>query len=391
MKQETPVAHDDEFNLIDIFIVLARHKKKFLVSTLAAAVIGAGVSYIVPEVFAANTRLLPPQQAQSTASAMLAQLGGAASLAAGVAGIKNPNDVYIGMLKSRTIADRLIDRFKLSSAYGVTSQDATRQILAERTTIASSKEGLISIEVEDLDRTRVAALTNAYVEELKDLTKKVAVTEAARRRLFFEQQLALTKDRLNKAESTLKQALGKNGVMSVDAESAAIVETGARLRAQISAKEIQLDSMKAFVTESNPEYRRAAEELSSLRSELFKLQNGSGGEQSDETAPRGGVDSVKLLREVKYKQTLYELLAKQYEVARLDEAKDADIVQVLDPAVTPERRARPKRALMVLMSSLFAFFACAVFVFAIELKHKIRTSSRFAGKWLELVSNLRLR
>lgn len=391
MTGSKPVANSEqELGLLDLLIALARHKKKLVGWTLAAAILAAGGSFLLPEVYSANTRLLPPQQAQGGAAALLSQLGGAASLAAGVSGLKSPSDLYIGMLSSRTVADRLVAAFDLKKAYGTKSQDEARDALARNTIITVSKEGLISIEVEDTDRNRVAPLANAYAAELKWLTTTLALSEASQRRLFFEQQLEQAKNRLAKAEISLKQGLGSRGVISVDAESAAIVETGARLRAQISAKEVQLESMKAFVTTGNPDYRRAVEELSSLRNELAKLQNGRPSESRESTAT-GGIENIALLRDVKYYQMLYEVLAKQYEIARLEEAKDHAVVQVLDPAVTPERRARPKRALVVVLASLFAIFACISFIFVAEIKRRAKNSSQLAGKWAELRSHLRIR
>jgi tyrosine-protein kinase Etk/Wzc len=355
MNEATPLKNNPsdhaghDLGLIDLLIMLARHKKKLMGSALLAGLLAAGGSFLLPDVYSANTKLLPPQQAQSGAAALLSQVGGAGSLAAGMTGLKSPSEMYIGMLTSRTVADRLIAAFDLKKVYGTQSQDETRDALSRATAIAVGKDGLISIEVEDQDRALVARLANAYADELKRLTSVLALSEASQRRLFFEQQLELAKNRLAQSEISLKQALGTRGVISVDAESAAIVETGARLRAQISAKEVQLASMKAFVTADNPEYRRVVEELSSLRNELAKLQNGRPSESTGQPVS-GGLENIAMLRDVKYYQMLYEVLAKQYEMARLDEAKDHAVVQVLDPAVTPERRARPKRALIVLIA-----------------------------------------
>lgn len=391
IKQNTSAGEGSELSFIDLLIVLARYKRMLVMSVVLAASLAAGVSYLLPAIYVANVKLLPPQQQQSGAAALLSQLGGAAGLAAGVAGIKNPNDVYIGMLTSRTIADRLVAKFDLKKVYETSSPEEARMFLARNTMITVGKDGLISLEVEDRDRERVALLANAYVDELQHLTKNLALTEASQRRLFFEQQFELAKNRLARAEVALKQALGKGGVISVDAESAAIVQTGARLRAQISAKEIELESMKAFVTPNNPEYRRTEEALNSLRNELLKLENGRESEVRDNAGAAGGFENIKLLRDVKYYQTLYEVLAKQYEFARLDEAKDHAVVQVLDPAVVPERRARPKRALIVVMASLAAIFACFAVIFVAEVKRRTKESPRMAMKWVELRSHLRLR
>jgi len=263
-----------EMSLFPVMLALAKHKRLILGGTIGAMLIAAAISMVLPPVFKASTKLLPPQQAQSGAAALLSQLGGMAGAVAGSAGLKNPSEMYVSMLKSRTIADRLIQRFDLKKAYDLESQEGTRKKLAENTVVTASKDGLINIEVEDENKAQVAKITNAYVDELFKLNRVMALTEAAQRRLFFERQLELSKNNLANAEMALKRALNTRGVVSVDIESRAVVETMARLRAQISAKEIELNSMDAFVTTSNPTYRRAQEQLNSLRAELRQMENG---------------------------------------------------------------------------------------------------------------------
>jgi tyrosine-protein kinase Etk/Wzc len=380
----------DEKNLLDLLIVLAKYKTWIIGLPLVASIAAGAVSYALPNVYKATTKLVPPQQPQSSAAALLSQIGGGASLA----GLKNSNDLYIGMLKSRTVADRLIGSFQLEKVYETTSVEGTRKALEGNTTIAAGKEGLITIEVEDRDRKRAANLANAYVSELLRLSKVLAVTEASQRRLFFEQQLETAKNNLANAEVKLKGQLDTSGVVNVDAASLAVIETTGRVRAQISAKEIQLNSMRAFLTPSNPDYRRAEEELSSLRNELSRLENGrKSGEDSSGSADtrHTGFKNIQLLRDVKYFQMLYELLAKQYEIARLDEAKDPSIVQVLDPAVEPEHKYKPRRAFIVLVTGALTFAMCILWAFLLDAKQRSEASPTIASQWRELRSHLRLR
>jgi uncharacterized protein involved in exopolysaccharide biosynthesis len=384
---------DNEISIVEIMIVLAKRKKLVLGLPMLAALLSVVVSLVLPETFRASTKLLPPQQPQSGAAALLSQLGGVAGAAAGAAGLKNPNDVYIGMLKSRTVADKLIAEYDLKKVYDTSSQETARDRLEANTMIASGKDGLITIEVEAKDRKLVAKLANSYVDHLFQLTKELAVTEASQRRIFYERQLEAAKNNLAKAEMSLKSALDTRGVISVDSESRAILETVGRLRAQVSAKEIQLNSMRAFVTDANPNYQRVEEELASLRNELSKLENGrSGQEDSDsQSAKTGGFENIKLLRDVKYYQMLYELLAKQYEVARLDEAKTPSVIQVLDPAVDPERKFKPHRAAIVMLSTLGAFVLAVLWAFFAEAKSKALASDQGAAQWRELKLHLRIK
>jgi uncharacterized protein involved in exopolysaccharide biosynthesis len=382
-----------EIRLLDLLIVLAQYKKLIIGLPLVAAVVAAGVSMILPEVYKATTKLLPPQQAQSGASALLAQLGGAAGLAAGVAGMKNPSDVYVGMLKSRTVADRLIARYELKKKYDTDSQEIARKNLDGSTEIMAGKDGMITIGVEDKDRKLVASLANGYVEELQRLSRVMAVTEASQRRLFFERELETAKNNLAKVEMSLKGALDTGGVVSVDAESRAVLETAARLKAQISAKEIELGAMRPFVTAQHPEYRRAEEELASLRAELARLEGGRNAAATGQgtEGKQAGLANIQLMRDLKYNETLYELLAKQYEVARLDEAKEPSLIQVLDPAVEPEHRARPRRAVIVLVATVLAGLAAVALAFFLEAKRRAFTDPAERARWTELKNHLRFK
>jgi uncharacterized protein involved in exopolysaccharide biosynthesis len=352
---------------------------------LAVGIVVALISLALPNIYKATTKLLPPQQ-QSGTAALLSQLGGFSGMAAGVAGIKNPNDLYVGMLNSRTVADRIIARFDLKKAYDTDSQERARTQLSGNTVISTGRDGLITIAVEDKDQKRVAQLANAYVEELTKLTRTLAITEAGQRRIFYEHQLELAKNNLANAEMKLKGALDTHGFVSVDVESRGVIETVAKLRAQIAAKEIQINSMQAFVTANNPSYRQAQEELSSLRAQIDKLENGRADvvDQVDKDGKAAGLENIRTLRDVKYYQMLYELLAKQYEMAHLDEAKDASVIQVLDPAIEPERKDKPRRALIVLISMALAFVGSIAFAFTSEAKRQAMLNPERAAKLEQL-------
>jgi uncharacterized protein involved in exopolysaccharide biosynthesis len=383
-------AASDEFSLIDLLIVLAKRKKLIIFFPLLVAIASAAVSLAMPNVYKARTALLPPQQPQSGAAALLSQLGGAAGAVAGAAGLKNPGDVYVAMLKSRTIADNIIKRYDLLKAYDTDSLERARKTLAGNTVITSGKDGLITIDVESEDKKQVANLANSYVTELLKLTRVLAVTEAGQRRVFFERQLEQAKDNLAEAETKLKGTLETNGVTNVDTESRAVMENVGRLRAQASAKEIELGSVKAFLTPDNPRYKQIQEELASLRAELSRLENGRPGTDAPPTS-KAGLESIKLLRDVKYQQMLYELLAKQYEAARLDEAKDNAIVQVLDSAVEPERKSKPLRAFIVLTSTLLALFGAIVWALIADTRERILAKAERRAQFEQLKKYLRFR
>jgi uncharacterized protein involved in exopolysaccharide biosynthesis len=388
-------AAEEDINIFDFLIVLAKHKKKLVLLPIAGALVSAAIAFSLPNVYQATTKLMPPQQSQSSGAALLSQLGGVAGLAAGAGGLKNPNDLYIAMLKSRTLGDRLVERFNLKALYETESQEKARNRLLANTTIAAGKDGLITLEFQDKDQKLVAKLANAYIDELFRLTKVLAVTEAGQRRLFYEQQLEQSKNNLAKAEMSLKGAINTRGVVSVDVESRAILETVGRLKAQVSAKEIQLDAMRPFMTPNHPDIRRLSEELNSLRAELSRLQNGRPQGAAEEAAAaangQGGLQNVQLLRDMKYYQTLYEILAKQYELARLDEAKDPAVLQVLDPAIEPERKFKPKRLIIILIATLLSLLAAILWAFGAELRRKTLLSSTYSARLQQLRGHLRSR
>lgn len=391
----TPVQEGvGEFGPLNLLIVLLKHKWLLIVLPLAAGVLVGLATLLIPNSYQATTRLLPPQQSQSGTSALLAQLGSAAGLAAGAAGIKNPGDVYIGILRSRTVADNIIAKHGLKKSFNTESGDTVRGMLEKNTVIASGKDGLIVIAFESEDQKLVAKIANAYVDELQALTKTLAITEASQRRLFFERQLESSKNKLAAAEGALKQALDTRGVINVDSESRAMAEIVGRLRAQISAKEIQISAMQAFVTTNNQEFKRSQEELNSLRTELSRLENGrpaSLESASGASDTKVGLENIKVLREVKYHQMLYEFLAKQYEAARLDEAKDVAIIQVLDVAIEPEHKSKPRRSVFAIFAALLAFFAAVVIAVVIEAKRKAMRNAAFAAQWGALRDQLPLR
>jgi uncharacterized protein involved in exopolysaccharide biosynthesis len=385
-------AVDSEVSIIDLIIVIAKYKRVVLGITAAAAVVSGLVCLALPDVYKATTKILPPQQAQSGAAALLSQLGGVAASAASAAGLKSPNDVYLGMLKSRTISDKLIRQYDLQKVYKASTLEKTRKILEENTVIATTKEGLINIDVEDRSQVLVAKLANSYVNELIELTKKLAVTEAGQRRMFYERQLEGAKDNLANAEMKLRGSLDAHGVVSVDADSRAILESAAKIRAQISAKEIQLNAMRAFVTSDNQAFKQAQEELRSLKDEAYRLGNGQGENEPSSRVDNkaDGLQNIKLLRDVKYYQMLYELLAKQYEIARLDESKDSSLIQVLDVAQEPEQKAKPKRVLIVLMTSIFGLLFGIGTAFFLNAKRKWAATPEGVAKLEKLRQSMRI-
>jgi uncharacterized protein involved in exopolysaccharide biosynthesis len=349
-------------SLTDVLSALAKHKRLLVALPAAAAAASTAICLLFPDVYTGTTKILPPQQTQST-SALLAQLGSLAGVAGGsaISGLKNPNDLYVGMLKSRTVADSLIARFELDRLYDQRYQSETRKRLEKETAIVAGKDGIITIQVDDKDPKRAAALANGYVDELFKLTKVLAVTEASQRRLFFERQMEEAKNNLARAEVSARLAMEKGGLVQVEGQGRAMLDMTARLRAQITVKDVQIGAMRAFATAQNPELQRHQQELEVIKRELSRIE-GTGGLHASAPVQVSvkGIDNLRLLREMKYYEATYELLAKQLELAKIDEARDSAIIQVMDKAIEPDRRSKPLRLRIVLLATLLAaLFACA--------------------------------
>jgi tyrosine-protein kinase Etk/Wzc len=389
----TEHSQDDEISLLDILIVLAKHKKLILGVPFLAAVIVAGVTLLMPNWYTATAKLLPPQQSQSNAVAILGQLGAISGGAGQALGLKNPSDIFVAMLKSRTVADAIIEQFKLKELYDKKFLQDTRMALSKNVDITAGRDGVITLEVDDKSPQRAADMANAYVEELEKLTRRLAVGEAGQRRLFFEQQLKQAKDDLTKAESELTKFQVDKKVLNPQGQASLTISAAAGLQAQIAAKEVQIVALRSFATQENPDLLRAQEELGGLRAQLAKVGHGGSGDIGDVLlsmgkAPQEGIEYLRKFRDVKYYETLFELLAKQYEIARIDEAKDATLIQVLDRAILPERKSKPKRSLIVLISTLAAGLLAIFLAFILEAIDKSKADPQQAAQMTRVKSYL---
>lgn len=345
---------NDEIHLLDILIALARQKKILFTVPLVTGALAIAAAFLIKPTFSSTAILLPPQQQSSGVAAMLGQLGGLASAAGNLAGLKNPNDLYVAMLQSRTIADKLIVRFDLKNRFKAETLDETRIMLAGIVTVANDKAGTISVLVEERDPKFAAELANAYVSELSNLTKTMAITDAAQRRLFFEKQLVSVKDDLANAEIALRQTQEKTGMLELEGQVKGIISNVAQLEGTIAAKEVQLNAMRSFATNNNPDLQRLQSEIQGYRAQLGKLKNGKPSKDGDLMVPTGkipeiGVEYIRSLRNVKYQETIFELLAKQYELAKFDEAKESSNIQVLDEAVVAQKKSKPRKLIIILL------------------------------------------
>ena len=347
---------DDEdagIDLLDLALPLLRHWKLLVLAPLLAGAVALGITYLIKPTFTSRTVFLPPQQQQSAAASAIASLGALSGLAGAAAGIKSPADQYVALLQSTTVADRLIDEFKLMQVYELKYRFETRKELAENARVSlGKKDGLITVEVDDTDPQRAADIANRHVDELRRLTSQLALTESQQRRVFFEVQLKKTRDDLTQAQQQL-QASGFNpGALKAEPKAAA--EGYARLKAEVTAAEVRLQTLRRNLSDATPEVQQAQTMLGALRAQLGKTEA--------TTDLTGGPDYISKFREFKYQETLFELFSRQYELARLDESREGALIQVVDVAKPAERKSKPKRAITAVATTLVALLLLAAFV-----------------------------
>jgi tyrosine-protein kinase Etk/Wzc len=363
-------SQEQEFTFLDVILALARQKRFILAFTAICTVLAAIVSFLLPKEYTATVTILPPQQNTSLSGTLAMQLAGLSSLsgmAGGGLGLKSMNDMYVAMLKSTTVEDSVIRRYNLMHEYDKKYYVDARKSLERHTEIdGSNKDGLIRLSFESRDPNRAAEVANGYVEQFRTLSQHLAISEASQRRVIFEQQLEKTNKDLANAEEALKATELSTGMVQVDSQARALIESAARLRAEVTAKEVQIDAMHTYAAPDNPALAEAQQELDGLRAQFAKLVGSHGTAADDVFLPKGqipqaGLEYIRRLRNVKYYEAIFDILARQLELAKLDEAKEGAFIQVVDAAAPPERKSFPKRTLITLAAAALGFSLAIMF------------------------------
>lgn len=338
---DDPAPAPADFDFARFLSPVRRRWRSVALTGLVALVLGYCGTLLLPAKYTAVGQFLPPQQQQGGAQAALASISAIAGLGGAATGTRNSPEQYIALMQSVTVSDRIIDKFGLQKLWDEKFRVDARKRLAKAVDITTNKkDGLIKIEVTDRDPVRAAAIANRYVDELRTLTNGLAVTEAQQRRVFFERLLEQTRDKLGAAQTALESTGYSQGALNAEPRSAA---TGyAELRAALTTAEIKLQVLRGSLAEGAPEVARQRETVNALSTQIGRL------EAADRSSPRGG-DYVGRYREFKYQETLFDLFARQYESARVDESREGALIQVVDPATPPERRSWPKRTVMALL------------------------------------------
>jgi uncharacterized protein involved in exopolysaccharide biosynthesis len=390
---ETEHGNARRLDLLDVMLIFARRKWLILAWALAGLLIAIIAIFRAPTLYKAETTIMPPQQEQSSA-ALLSQLG-ALTAFAGVGsnlGLKNPADLYIAILQTNLVADSMVDRFHLMDVYKIPDREGAAGMLRKRSKFIADKTGLIQITVEDKDPKQAVKLVNGYADQLFEQNNRLAIGAASQRRQFFEQQLAREKDRLADAEIAMKQTQQSTGVLQLTGQAQTIIAQESNIQANITSHEVQLGALLTSSTEQNPDVIHLRTELTGLREQLQQLQKGTSGQMlTQHEFPAAGLEYIRKERDVQYHQTLYDLLARQLEAARIDEAKASPQVQVLDPPLLPRVRSWPKPFLFMLIGVVVGTMLGCIRVGVIYIYDYAETDPRLRDRYLQVKRAMHLR
>lgn len=383
--------HDEDgppVSTVDLFTWVGERKGFIATVTAISTAMAAALAMMLPTEFTARATVLPPQQqAGGAAAAALSALGALGGLAGSVGG-KNSDELYLSLLNSESVLRGVNTRFKLQQRYESRSFEALKHEIREHVRIATEKKtGVISIEVDDPDPSFAADLANAYVAELRRVLDRLAVTDAQQRRDFYDKQLAATKDNLVKADLAFQRLQEQSGAIVIDRQAEALLSTMSQVRARIAEREIQLRVLRGSATDANPEVQRLLTEIRGLRAELQRMEagpdaQGRATEMSASRLPALAGDYLRARREVKYQEALLESLLKQYELARLDVAKEGPALQSVDTALPPDYKSKPKRALIIVAGFLIGLLGASAWVVTRRYQAILRDMDpQSAGAW----------
>ena len=338
------------------------------------------LAVLTPNRYSSTTRIMPPDNQGNSGMAILAALMGKTSpaltgLASDVIGAKTSGALFVQALQSRTVEDRLVTRFDLRRVYRQSYMQDARKVLESNTVISEDrKSGVITIVVDDRDRERSAQIAQAYVDELNRIMNDVSTSAARRERIFIEQRLATVRQDLHKAAEEFSQFASHNTTLDLTAQTKATVEAAASLQGQLIAAQSQLEGLEQIYTPSNVRVRSLRARVDELKLKLQQISgqeasSGHGSETSDmpfpsvRELPLLGVRWAELYQEAKVQETVYELLTQQYELAKIQEAKEIPTVKVLDEAIVPEKKSFPPRLEFVALGALLGFITGGVWVY----------------------------
>ena len=364
---------EDEINLLELLRVIVRRRMLIVKICSATIVVSVCFSLLLKNVYTATSTFYPPQKESGLGSfaSMLAQAG---SLP-GLGGMGGSSDLYMGILKSRTVADAVIKRLDLQKTESKTlTLEAARKVTLAAVKFSSGKDGIITVSANSKDPQKAARLANTFVDETIRRSIQLYLTKAGTERQFLEKRLETAKLDLKNAEGDLKTFQEQHKTIKADAQAAVAIEGIARLRAETVSKEVQLAILRNSMTEESSEVRALLAGISRLKGQMAAMTGSGGGDSvipATGNVPSIGVEYVRKVRELKIQEAIFEQLTKQYELAKMNEAKDTSSAQVIDEAVPPVKKSGPKRLLVVILSTISAFFISIMIIFVQEYLSKM--------------------
>jgi tyrosine-protein kinase Etk/Wzc len=362
-------ADEDGIDLKRIAGLLWQDKRTVLGFLLSAVTLSVWIAFFaLKPTYTAEAVFLPPQSSPGSPITQLTNQLGSLGAGGALGGLKSSGDIYIGILGSRTVADALIKQFHLEAVYKAKRLSDAEAALKAHSKFTLNKNTLVTISVVDTDPRRAEILANGYLSILYEQNGRLALTESGQRRVFFEQQLQREKNALADAEVDLKRTEEQTGLIAPNGQTQVAIEAIQEIRTEITSRQVELSSLKQGATDLNPDVIRLQTEIERLQQELQHLQNDSAqrtpGSVQTPTAevPELALEYVRKQREVKYHEALFDMLAKQYEAARLDESRDAPLLQVIDEAVVPDKKSGPHRGLLLFAGAFLGLIAGALCV-----------------------------
>jgi tyrosine-protein kinase Etk/Wzc len=359
-------------NLIDYLEILAKHKRMIIGLTTGLTVIAILYTLTLPNIYTASAKILPPQQQSGLLSAAMMS-GALATMGGDLLGESKNAKLYSEILRIESLRDPIIERFNLKKVYKAKLLEDVYKRMDKTITVVSGKEGIITISADDTDPKRAADLANAHVDQLRKLTSSLSMTGASNSREFLAGRIEETRKELAQAENNLKSFQSKHNILDAQAQAGATMGALNQLSSQLSAQEIQLDILRRTYSESSQQVKNLRQSIASLRDQIVKYkESGSGVIPGFENVPELGQEYVDLTRKYKTVEAVYDMLIRQYEAARLNESNDVSSIQIIQRAVVPEYKSKPKRARIVEASAFIALFFSILMAF---LKEYISTMS----------------
>ncbi len=377
---------DEEVHLLDYWRVVRKHVRLIVVLYIITVLATMGYSLWLPKIYESTATILAPDERGASGLGLATALA-ASGIAQAVPGLSMPSltpqrDIFVTMLKSRTMAEDVVQRFDLQERYQAPFlSDAIRRLYG-MTTVTLSKDGVISVKVQETDPQLAAAIANFYVAHLDQMITRFATTEASKQRVFIADRLTETERELHGAEQALRQFQETNKVIALQEQARGAVETAAHLKGEIMASEVQLEVMRKFATDANPEVVKLKQRIQEMKRHLSGMQYGKGwvlpaenrnpGEPRNEIyipfaqVPELGIELARVMRDVKVQETVYTLLTQQLEQAKIAEARDMPTVQALDKAVPADRKSKPKIRFNMAVAGITSLFVGILLAFFIE-------------------------